>query len=91
MVKGLIDEQGVRHEDIGEMNVMVKEYFANLFTPKVQDVDQGVLMDVKRKVSSDMNQLLMAPFSREVVKKALFSIGDLKASGPDGLHAFFFK
>ena len=90
MVKGLIDEQGVRHEDIGEMNVMV-EYFANLFTPKVQDADQGVLMDVKRKVSSDMNQLLMAPFSRKEVKKALFSIGDLKASGPDGLHAFFFK
>ena len=90
MVK-LVDEQGVRHENIDEMNVMVKEYFANLFTPKVQDVDQGVLMDVKRKVSSDMNQLLMAPFSREEVKKALFSIGDLKAPGPDGLHTIFFK
>ena len=25
------------------------------------------------------------------MKKALFSIGDLKASGPDGLHAIFFK
>jgi len=38
-----------------------------------------------------MNQLLLAPFSREEVKKALFSIGDLKAPGPDGLHAVFFK
>ena len=36
-----------------------------------------------------MNQILMAPFSREEVKKALFSIGDLKAPGPDGLHAVF--
>ena len=25
------------------------------------------------------------------MKKALFSIGDLKAPGPDGLHAIFFK
>jgi len=33
----------------------------------------------------------MAPFSREEVKKGLFSIGDLKALGPDGLLAIFFK
>jgi len=38
-----------------------------------------------------MNQLIRAPFTREEVKKALFSIGDLKAPGPDGLHAVFFK
>ena len=90
MVK-LVDEQGVRHENIDEMNVMVKEYFANLFTSEVQEVDQGVLMNVNRRVTTDMNKVLMAPFSREEVKKALFSIGDLKAPGPDGLHAIFFK
>ena len=90
MVK-LVDEQGVRHENIDEMNVMVKEYFANLFTSEVQEVDQGVLMNVNRRVTTDMNKVLMAPFSREEVKKALFSIGDLKALGPDGLHAIFFK
>ena len=55
MVKGLVDEQGVRHENIDEMNVMVKEYFANLFTSEVQEVDQGVLMDVNRRVTTDMN------------------------------------
>jgi hypothetical protein len=38
-----------------------------------------------------MNQLLQAPFSREEVKNALFSIGDLKAPWPDGLHAIVFK
>ena len=91
MVKGLVDDQGLRHEDIGEMNVMVRDYFANLFTSKVQEVDHGVLEDVNRRVTSDMNQILLAPFSREEVKKALFSIGDLKAPGPDGLHAIFFK
>lgn len=64
MVKGLLDEQGIRHEDIGEMNVMVKEYFANLFTLEVHDVDQGVLMDVNHRVTTDMNQLLMASQGR---------------------------
>ena len=91
LVKGLVDDQGLRHEDIGEMNVMVRDYFANLFTSEVQEVDHGVLEDVNSRVTSDMNKILLAPFLREEVKKALFSIGDLKAPGPDGLHAIFFK
>jgi hypothetical protein len=91
MVKGLVDDQGIRHEDIETMCGMVKEYFGNLFTREVQAVDDLVLNDVDKRVSADMNQLLLAPFSREEVKKALFSIGDLKAPGPDGLHAVFFK
>lgn len=53
--------------------------------------DPGVLADVQRCVTQDMNTRLLAPFSYEEVKKALFHIGDLKAPGPDGLHAVFFK
>jgi UDP-3-O-acyl-N-acetylglucosamine deacetylase len=38
-----------------------------------------------------MNQGLLALFSDEEVTHALFSIGDLKAPGPDMLHAIFYK
>jgi hypothetical protein len=38
-----------------------------------------------------MNNMLTAPFSAKDVKKAVFSIGDLKAPGMDGLHAIFYK
>ena len=38
-----------------------------------------------------MNNALMAPYTAEEVQKALFNIGDLKAPGPDGLHAIFYK
>ena len=38
-----------------------------------------------------MNRLLMTPYSKEDVKKALFQIGDMKAPGPNGLPAIFFK
>ena len=38
-----------------------------------------------------MNNFLMAPYTMEDVKKAISSIGDIKAPGPDGLHAIFFK
>jgi hypothetical protein len=38
-----------------------------------------------------MNRGFTAPFTAEEVKKSLWSIGDLKAPGPDGLHAIFYK
>ena len=48
MVKGLVDDQGVRHEDVETMGVMVQEYFTHLFTSEVNDVDDEVLVDVRR-------------------------------------------
>jgi hypothetical protein len=41
LIKGLVDDQGVRHEDIEEMKVITRDYFANLFTSEVQEIDQG--------------------------------------------------
>ena len=38
-----------------------------------------------------MNEELNKPYTREEVKKAMYSIGDLKAPGPDGLHTVFYK
>lgn len=90
-MKGLVDDHGVRHEDMETMGAMVREYFGIFFTREVQEIDEGVLDDVDCKVTANMNQLLLAPFSREEVKKALFSIGDLKAPGPNGPHAVFFQ
>lgn len=91
LIKGVVDEEGVRHEDNTMMGAMIKEYFSTLFTSEVQEIEEGILADVDRRVTTHMNQSLLAPFTKEEVKKALFSIGDLKAPGPDGLHAIFFK
>jgi hypothetical protein len=70
---------------------MVLQYFSNLFTSEVQEIDPFVLEKVQPKVSQGMNEQLLAPFSAEDVKKAVFNIGDLKAPGPDGVHAIFYK
>mgnify|MGYP003703038305 CR=1 FL=1 len=43
------------------------------------------------RVSQAMNDRLLSNFTREEVKKALHHIGDLKAPGPDGMPALFFK
>lgn len=78
----------MRHDNLNTMKSVVKGYFENLFTAEVHDVDESVFANVQRKISRSMNQQLMSPFSPEEVKKALFSIGDLKAPGPDVVAVF---
>ena len=55
-IKSLVDDQGGRHDDICAMKAVVKEYFENLFTAEVQEVDASVFADVQRKISRSMNQ-----------------------------------
>jgi hypothetical protein len=78
-------------EDREVMCNIVQKYFENLFTIEVGDSDPNVLSDVQCLVTPDMNSRLMAPFSYEEVKKSLFQIRDLKAPGPDRMHAIFYK
>jgi hypothetical protein len=79
--------------DIIEGNIdlatFISGYFGDLFTSDTRDPDQGLLSKVKHKVTPVMNETLLAPFSAEEVKRALFGIGDMKAPRLDGLHAIF--
>jgi hypothetical protein len=77
-------------DDQGQLLNMAADYFQHLFTAEVQVPDQELIDKVQPCVSNEMNEKLLSPFSREEVKKALFNIGDLKAPGPDGLHAVFY-
>nr|AAM18736.1 putative reverse transcriptase [Oryza sativa Japonica Group] len=59
---------------------------------RLEKLEQQNLLDVvDRKVSGAMNESLRAEFTREEVKEALDAIGDLKAPGPDGMPAGFYK
>ena len=89
-IKKLLDDTGVWRQDT-ELKDHITEYFKKLFTSEIEQPNQDVLSLVKRRVSTEMNNALLSPYTADDVRKALFDIGDLKAPGPDGLHAIFYK
>lgn len=56
----------------------------------MQNTNPSVLGKVDAKVTHQMNDMLISPFSSDDVHKVVFSIGDLKAAAADGLHVVFF-
>ncbi len=50
-----------------------------------------MLERVQHKISLEMNQSFSQMFTGEEVEKALYQIGPLKASGPDGLPPVFYQ
>jgi len=77
-----------------EKKAFITNHFMQLFTAGIADVEaqkQQVLEAVEPRVTDAMNDHLTAEFSEEEIKRALDSIGDLKAPGPDGMPLVFFK
>ena len=89
-IKKLLDDTGVWRQG-AELKNHIRSYFSNLFTSEVGQPNMEVLSLVRKRVSDKMNNALLAPYMGDDVRKALFDIGDLKAQGPDGLHAIFYK
>jgi hypothetical protein len=89
-IKGLVDENGVRHEDRDAMCGVVFNYFSKLFESEVIDPDDGVLADVQRLVTGDMNRGLTAPFTAEEVKKGFVEYRGFEGSWPGWITCSFF-
>ena len=82
---------GTVTDDPAEMEQLATSFYKNLFTAEGTSGMDEVLNTVPVKVTPGMNQQLLAPYSPEEVKKALFQMFPTKASGPDGYPAHFFQ
>jgi hypothetical protein len=90
-IKELIKPDGSRTENKQEMKEMTKVFCNTLYTSEGTENMQEVLNAVPRKVTSQMNDVLNAPYRGEEVKTALFQMSPQKAPGPDGFPAQFFQ
>ena len=59
----MVDGDGIRHEDSNTMRSMVHNYFAELFQIEAYEINDDVLNAVTLKVTPEINQGLVAPFS----------------------------
>ena len=61
-----------------------------MFTNASTSSFQQVIHHIREVVTPDMNNMLLADFSHEEVKRALFQMHPTKALGLDGMNPLFF-
>ena len=92
-VKGLTDSSGQWTSDPKEVADILISYYENIF--KSEHVDPAalevVLATVQKKVTTDMNKDLLAEYSDQEIRKALFQMHPSKSPGPDGMSPCFFQ
>ena len=80
---GIVEGRHLKH--------FIANQYQNLFLSQAGDRESDVIQCVQRRVSPEMNEALLAPFTGDEVWAALESIGDLKAPGADGMPSIFYK
>lgn len=92
-IKGLTDEDGHWHSDPKEVSDILLRYYENIFKTEGFDLEalQEVLASVQPCVSPAMNESLLASYTDEEIKRALFQMHPSKSPGPDGMSPFFYQ
>lgn len=89
-IKGIFNEAGVWQDEEKDIVHTVTSFYEKLFCSQGLREFFDVLNYIPSKVLTPMNEYLLAPYSHEEVRNAVFSMKPHKAPGPDRLHAFFF-
>ena len=70
---------------------MIVDFYSKLFTSSIPSDMERVVQHTRRVVSEDMNDGLVASFTKEEVETALKQMAPLKAPGLDGMPPIFFQ
>ena len=90
-IEGLYDENGVWQIDEGRVSAIAERYYVDLFKAQSHTNMDRMLEDVDRVVTNEMVQFLNQPYSKEDVRRALFSMHPSKSLGLDGMSPFFLQ
>lgn len=75
-----------------QLDHLITRYFTHLFTssnPEEEDIRLSI-DKIQRILSEENRQWLDRDFTKQEIKEAIFSIGSIKAPGPDGYSGGFF-
>ena len=90
---GVFNDEDNWCTDDNEIANVAENYFHNLFTTTHLDhtIMENVLDSVDRRITDDMNGILLQPYTACEIKRALFQMHLSKSPGPDGMSPFFFQ
>ena len=91
VIKKLKREGGGVVENEEEIGSFITNHYKSLLMSSARIVDDTLLQHVPNSVTEEMNESLTRVFTGSEVKEGLDSIGDIKAPGPDGMPAIFYK
>lgn len=85
------DDEGVWHEGQDQILNAVLAHFSGVYrSDQVEGVEECMGV-VPKLVTNEINSKLLALVSMEEVNAAVFSMGSMKASGPDDLNGLFYQ
>lgn len=90
-IEGLRDPDGSWHEDKGEIEHMILDYFSEIYSTEQSSAQEFRLEGVNLRISPEMNNKLLEAFREDEVRTALKHMHPTKAPGPHGLSLIFFQ
>lgn len=85
------DALGNRHREEASKGDIAAAYFTDLFKSSHPGSLTQFFSGFHNRVSSQVNESLIASVTKEEVKQSVFSIKPSSALGPDGMNALFFQ
>ena len=87
----LQDSSGRWHSQQSDLQRVSSDYFQSIFTSASTSSVQHVINNVREVVTLDMNDTLLAKFTHDEVKRALFQMHLTKTPGPNSMNPYFSK
>ncbi|XP_024163967.1 uncharacterized protein LOC112170934 [Rosa chinensis] len=93
LIKGLLDDHGIWQTEPQEIQAILLQYFQTIFSAEQVDEEAIVVVTAATpcRVTLQMNDALLAPYTNEEIKMALFQMHPSKSPGPDGMSPFFYQ
>ncbi|KAM6571204.1 hypothetical protein CsatA_015284 [Cannabis sativa] len=93
LIRGLFNSEGIWCTDPMDIQVIIESYYTFLFMssyPSEAEIE-AVLSVVQCRVTPEMNNSFLLPFTENEVKEAVFSMPSDKSPGEDGMNGMFYQ